>query len=76
MEGNKYVLSQLLSKNELLNRLKQEKQKMKLNCIEKCLNFDKIDIEENEKQCLINCRSKVDDFFKLCDDLYYQKFYN
>lgn len=71
----KVELLAYLGKGELFNKLRHEKQKMKISCLEKCLNFDEPNLDAREQTCLKACREKIDYFLRFSDDLYQMKFF-
>ena len=64
-----------LNKSRLFHKLKIQKQKMKLSCLESCLNFEDDVLLTEEKECLTNCRAKVDEFLRYSDELYKTKYF-
>lgn len=73
---NKVELLAYLNKGQLFDKLRLEKQKMKISCVKKCLNFDEAQLNSEEQQCLEICRRKIDNFLVLSDQVYEMKFYS
>jgi len=52
-----------------MEQLTFQKQEIKLICLNSCLNLENESLNETEKQCIVNCREKIDNYLRFADAL-------
>ena len=73
MQADSFNKSQ--KKSLYFKALKLEKEKMKHHCLKKCLDLDKMEMGEDEKNCLGNCGEKILTYLNYSNQLFNDRFF-